>query len=59
MNNRPKGVEIDNLMKVVVCWSATEDKRIYLNIFEVNVEGGNKILEEEGKIIAEELGPNA
>jgi ribosome production factor 2 len=46
MNNRPKGVEIDNALKVVVCWSVTEDSRIHLNIFEVTVEGGSAVLEE-------------
>lgn len=44
MNERPKGLEIDKAMKVVVCWSVSEDRKIYLNIFEVNVEGGSAIL---------------
>ena len=59
MNKRPQGLEIDNALKVVVCWSATEDKKIFLNVFEVNVEGGSAVLEEEGNIVIEELGPNA
>lgn len=59
MNNRIKGLEIDNALKVVVCWSATEDKKLFLNVFEVNIEGGNAILNEEGKLVIEELGPNA
>lgn len=59
MNNRIKGLEIDNALKVVVCWSVTEDKKLFLNVFEVNIEGGNAILNEEGKLVIEELGPNA
>ena len=59
MNKRTEGVEIDKAMKVVVCWSVTEDQRIFLNVFEVNIEGGSSILEEEGKLVIEELGPNA
>lgn len=30
-----------------------------MNVFEVNVEGGSAVLEEEANIIIEELGPNA
>lgn len=59
MNKRTEGVEIDKAMKVVICWSVTEDQRIFLNVFEVNVEGGSAILQEEGKLVIEELGPNA
>lgn len=59
MNKRPQGIEIDMIMKVVICWSVTEDKKLFLNVFEVNVEGGSSILQEEGKLIIEELGPNA
>lgn len=33
MNHRPKGLEIDKAMNVVVSWSVTEDKRIFLNVF--------------------------
>lgn len=46
MNNRPQGVEIDKALKVVVCWTVTEDSKIHLNIFEVTVEGGSAVLEE-------------
>jgi len=46
MNNRPKGIEIDKALKVVVSWSVTEDKKIFLNIFEVTIEGGSSILDE-------------
>jgi len=59
MNNRPKGVEIDKAMKMVVCWSVTEDKKLFMHIYEVSVEGGAAILNEEGKLVIEELGPNA
>ena len=51
MNKRPEGIEIDKALKVVVCWSVTEDKKIFLNVFEVNIEGGSAILEEEGKLV--------
>lgn len=44
MNNRIKGLEIDSALKVVVCWSVTDDKKLFLNVFEVNIEGGNSIL---------------
>lgn len=44
MNNRPTGFEIDKAMKVVVCWSVTEDRKIFMNTFEVNVEGGSAVL---------------
>jgi hypothetical protein len=33
MNNRLKGGEIDALLKVVVCWSVTDDRRLHLNVF--------------------------
>ena len=33
MNHRPKGLEIDKAMSIVVSWSVTEDKRIFLNVF--------------------------
>ena len=59
MNNHQKATDIDKMMKVMICWTVTEDKHIHLNVFEVNIEGGPAILEEEGKIIIEELGPNA
>jgi ribosome production factor 2 len=59
MNKRPKAMEIDKALTVAVCWSVTEDRKIFLNVFEVTVEGGSAVLEEEGKIIVEELGPNA
>jgi hypothetical protein len=52
-------VEIDHALKVVVCWSVTDDKRLHMNVFEVNIEGGSAVLNEEGKLIIEELGPNA
>ena len=29
-----------------------------MNVFEVNIEGGSAVLEEEGNIVIEELGPN-
>jgi len=44
MNNRPKGVEIDKAMKMVVCWSVTEDKKLFMHTYEVSVEGGAAIL---------------
>jgi ribosome production factor 2 len=59
MNNRLKGAEIDALLRVVVCWSVTDDRRLHLNVFEVTVEGGAAVLSEEGKLVIEELGPNA
>jgi hypothetical protein len=46
INNRPKGIEIDKALKVVVSWSVTEDRKIFLNIFEVTIEGGSAILNE-------------
>lgn len=58
MNEKPKGVELDKSMTIVISLSVTEDKRIYLRTYEVNVEGKN-LLEEEGKIVMEELGPHA
>ena len=33
MNKRSKGIEIDKALKVVVSWSVTEDKKIFLNVF--------------------------
>jgi hypothetical protein len=33
MNNRLKGAEIDAILKVVVCWSVTDDRRLHLNVF--------------------------
>lgn len=33
MNKRPSTVEIDKVMKVVVSWSVTEDRHIYLRTF--------------------------
>lgn len=59
MNNRLPGAEIDALLKVVVCWSVTDDRRLHLHVFEVTVEGGAAVLNEEGKLVVEELGPNA
>lgn len=53
MNNRVKEIEIDHALKVVVCWSVTDDKKLHLNVFEVNVEGGAAVLREEGKISIE------
>lgn len=43
----------------MISWSVTEEKKIFLNVFEVTVEGGAAVLEEEGKLDIEELGPNA
>ena len=39
-------------------FTALENKTILMKTFEVKMEGGTKILEEEGKIVMEELGPN-
>ena len=45
-------------MKTIICFSVLEDKRIMMKTYEVKVEGKD-ILEDEGKIMIEELGPNA
>lgn len=50
MNQKPKGIEIDKAMTIVVCFSATEDQQIYLRTYEVAIEGKN-LFEDEGKII--------
>ena len=33
MNNKIREIEIDKALQVVICWSVTEDRRIYLNTF--------------------------
>lgn len=50
MNNRPKNPELDKLMRVIVCWSVTEDSKLFMNVFQVSMEGGKKLLEEEGNL---------
>lgn len=45
-------------MHVVVCFSILEEKRIFMRTYQTKIEGKN-ILEDEGKIVIEELGPNA
>ena len=55
-NNPVKGIEINKVMEVVVSFSVLENKKILLRIFEVNTSGN--VLDEEGKITIEELGPN-
>jgi ribosome production factor 2 len=45
-------------MSVLVCWTATEDKKIYMRTYKVDMTGPN-ILEEDGKMSLEELGPHA
>jgi hypothetical protein len=44
MNNRLKGGDIDALLKVVACWSVTDDRKIHMHLFEVTVEGGPAVL---------------
>ena len=46
-------------MRVIVCWSVTEDGKLFMNVFQVSMEGGKQLLEEEGMITIEDLGPNA
>lgn len=45
-------------MKTIICFSVLEDKRILMKTYEVKIEGKD-ILEDDGKITMEELGPNA
>lgn len=58
MNEKVKGVEIDKLMSVLICFTALEDKRIFMRTYKVEMSGPN-ILEEDGKMTLEELGPHA
>jgi len=59
MNAKIKQIEIDKALKVVISLSVTQDKKIYMHVFEVNIEGSNLLENDDNKIIIEELGPNA
>jgi ribosome production factor 2 len=58
MNEKVKGVEIDKLMSVMICWTATEDRKIRMKTYKVEMSGAD-ILSEDGKMSLEALGPNA
>lgn len=49
MNEKVKGIEVDKLMSVLVCFTALEDKRIFMRTYKVEMNGPN-ILEEDGKM---------
>ena len=49
MNEKVKGVEIDKLMSVMICWTATEDNKIHMQTYKVDMTGAD-ILEEDGKM---------
>lgn len=57
-NNRITGIEVDKLLDIVICFTIAEDKRIFMRVYQTKVEGKN-ILEDDGKVVIEELGPNA
>lgn len=40
------------MLEVVVCFSITEDKRIYMRVFHTKIEGKN-VLDDDGKIVIE------
>jgi hypothetical protein len=58
MNEKVKGIEIDKIMSVLVCFTVLEDKRVIMRTYKVDMTGPN-ILEEDGKMTMEELGPHA
>ena len=41
MNEKVKGVEIDKLMSVMICLTATEDKKVYMKTYKVEMTGPN------------------
>lgn len=38
--------DIDNVMRVVVSWSALEGGKIYMRVYEVKMSGGKALLDE-------------
>lgn len=46
------------MLQIVICFSINEEKRIYMRVFKTAIEGKD-ILDDDGKIVIEELGPNA
>lgn len=48
-NQHAKGIEISKAMKVVVCFTITEDRRIHLQVYETAVDS-KRLLEEDCKI---------
>ena len=57
-NDKIEGIEINNFLKVIISFTVLEDKRILMKTFECKVEGKD-ILEDDGKLVVEEFGPNA
>lgn len=41
MNQKVKGIEIDKLMSVLVCFTVLEDKRIFMRTYKVDMTGPN------------------
>jgi hypothetical protein len=41
MNEKVKGVEVDKLMSVMVCWTVTEDRKIYMKTYKVEMSGAD------------------
>ena len=51
-------MEVDKIMNVLISLTVLEDKRIVMKTYRVDMTGPD-ILQEDGKITMEELGPNA
>jgi ribosome production factor 2 len=49
---------VDKLLEIVVCLTIDQHKRIYMRVYQTRAEGPN-LLQDDGKIVMEELGPEA
>jgi hypothetical protein len=58
INEKVPGVEIDKIMAVLVCFTVLESKRIVMRTYKVDIVGQD-VLDEDGKILMDELGPHA
>lgn len=41
MNEKVKGLEIDKIMSVLICCTATEDKKVHMRTYKVDMTGPN------------------
>lgn len=53
-----EGIEVDKYLQIVVTFTVLDNHRIIMKTYDVKVEGKD-VLEDDGKIEMEELGPNA